>query len=120
MFWSINGMTIALISNSVTFDELLLQTNKLNLATLTAAVAFARRLGTYHRNIRSDTVLQVPTSLGKCTLLLFAPPGRLNLSTLKRLLLTPMLNSTLNHFRYRTSACCLSYEGRYGPFSADF
>lgn len=34
-------MTIALISNSVSFDKLLLQTNKLTLATLTAAVACA-------------------------------------------------------------------------------
>ena len=34
-------MTIALISTSVGFDELLLQTNKLKLATVTAAVARA-------------------------------------------------------------------------------
>lgn len=34
-------MTIALISTSVGFDELLLQTNKLKFATLTEAVACA-------------------------------------------------------------------------------
>lgn len=34
-------MTIALISTSMDFDELLLQTNKLKLATVTAAVACA-------------------------------------------------------------------------------
>lgn len=83
-------MTIALVSNSVSFDKLLLQTNKLNLATLTAAVACAlQQTRNLAQKIKSDTVLQVPASLGKSTLLWFALPGRLNLSTLKRLLLTP-------------------------------
>lgn len=78
------------------------------------------RLGTYYRNIKSNTVLQVPASLGKCTLLLFALPGRLNLSTLKRLLLTPDTKCCSASFLLLTLSMLSQLQGQIFPIFCRF